>query len=144
MKRLLALGVLVGSLAVGVSNVSASQTFSATLYRGHSTCSTGATDTFGSKYGTFMVTEFAGDHLVDASVTVDDLFPFRQYNVSIYQFGTFCILTHNVATLFTDGGGKAVVHFQFWAHPGEKVAWAWIQHGTTTDIVKSTAVPINR
>jgi hypothetical protein len=102
-----------------------------------------ATDTTGTRYGTFTVTGQSG-HVVDASVTTDNLAPFRSYNVSIYEFGYSCTLTQNVTSFFTDGGGHAVVHFQFWAHPGERVAWAWIQHSTTTDIVKSTTVPINR
>jgi hypothetical protein len=142
MKRLLAVGVLVGSLAIGVSNVSASQTFSSHLYRGHSSCSTGATDTSGSRYGTFAVTGVSS-HVVSAYVSTDNLAPFRQYNVSIYEWGHSCILMQYVTAIFTDGGGHATVHFQFWQHTGETVAWAWIQHGTTTDIVKSTALPIN-
>lgn len=37
MKRLLAFGVFVGALAIGVSNVAATQTFASHLYRSHST-----------------------------------------------------------------------------------------------------------
>src|SRR5262245_22033178 len=143
MKRLLTLGIIVSSLVIGVSSVSAAGTFSARLYRGHSSCATGATDTGGAKYGTFTVTTHSGSQVVNASITTDNLAPFRSYNVSIYEFGHSCILTQYVTSFFTDGGGKAVVHFQFWAHSGEHTAWAWIQHGMTTDVVKSTTVPIN-
>jgi hypothetical protein len=143
MKRLFALAVLVGSLVIGVSSVGASGTFSARLYRGHSSCSTGATDTAGAKYGTFTVTTHSGSQIVDASITTDNLAAFRTYNVSIYEWGHSCTLNQNVTSFTTDGGGHAIVHFQFWAHSGEHLAWAWIQHGATTDIVKSTTVPIN-
>jgi len=143
MKRLFALGVLVGSLVIGVTNVGAAGTVSAHLYRGHSSCSTGATDTTGARYGTFTATTHSGSQVVNASITTDNLASFRTYNVSIYEFGHSCILSQNVTSFTTDGGGKAIVHFQFWAHSGEHTAWAWIQHGTTNDIVKSTIVPIN-
>jgi hypothetical protein len=43
--------------------------------------------------------------------------------------GHTCILNQNVASFTTDGGGHGLVHFQFWAHTGETVAWAWIQRG---------------
>jgi hypothetical protein len=140
MKRLLTLSVLVASLAFGVSNVS-SQTFTSHLFRGHSSCNTGATDTSGSRYGTFAVTGVSS-HVVSAYVQTDNLAPFRNYNVSIFEWGHSCILTADVASFTTDGGGHALVHFQFWQHTGENVAWAWIQHGSTTDIVKSRALPI--
>jgi len=140
MKRLIALGVLAASLAIGVSNVS-SQTFSTHLYRGHASCSTGATDTTGSRYGTFAVTGVSS-HVVSAYVQTDNLAAYRTYNVSIYEYGHSCVLTSNVASFTTDGGGHALVHFQFWQHTGETVAWAWIQHGSSTDIVKSPALPI--
>ncbi len=143
MKRLIALGALAGALVIGVASVSASGTFSARLYRGHSSCSTGATDTTGSRYGTFTVTTHSGSQVVDASITTDNLAGFTTYNVSIYEYGHSCILTQNVTSFTTDGGGHATVHFQFWAHSAEHVAWAWIQHGASNDIVKSTTVPIN-
>jgi hypothetical protein len=140
MKRLLTLAVLAASLAIGVSSVS-SQTFTSYLYRGHASCNTGATDTSGSRYGTFAVTGVSS-HVVSAYVQTDNLGAFRNYNVSIYEYGHSCILTSNVASFTTDGGGHALVHFQFWQHTGETVAWAWIQHSNTTDIVKSRALPI--
>lgn len=141
MKRLLTLGVLAGLLAFGVATVSA-QTVTSNLYRGHSSCSTGATDTHGSRYGVFAITG-ESSHVVSAYVQTDNLAAFRNYSVSIYEWGHSCILTQNVAFFTTDGGGHALVHFQFWAHTGEHVAWAWIQHSNTTDIVKSRALPIN-
>jgi hypothetical protein len=144
MKRLLALSVLAGSLVIGVSNVAATETFASHLYRSSSSCSTGATDTSGARYGTFAVTESSGDHVVSASVSTDNLFPFRTYNVSIFEFGHLCILMQNVTQFTTDSGGHAIVHFSFWAHTGETSAWVWIQHGAINDIVKSTALPINR
>lgn len=90
------------------------------------------------------MTETAGDQTVNGTVIVDDLAPYRNYNISIYETGHTCILIQNVASVFTDGGGKGFVHFQFWAHTGETGAWACVQHGATTDIVKSTVLPINR
>jgi hypothetical protein len=77
-------------------------------------------------------------------VTTDNLAAYRTYWVSIYEYGTSgCLLIQNIASFTTDGGGHGFVHFQFYVHTGEHSAWAWIQHGASTDIVKSTALPIN-
>jgi len=143
MKPLTFIAALAGALALAVA-ASASQSFSASIYHSGYTCSGGATDTSGQKYGTFAVTETHGSQIVDASVTVDDLYAFRAYNVSVTESGHACLTNSNVASFFTDKGGKAVVHFQFWAHTGETSAWVTIRHGLTNDIVRSTAVPINR
>lgn len=145
MKTLTIVAALVGALAVAVAAASASQTFSAAIYRSASyTCSGGAADTSGAKYGTFTATETHGSQVVDASVTVDDLYPFRAYNVSVTESGYACGTISNVTSFVTDKGGKAIVHFQFWAHTGETSAWVTIRHGLTNDIVRSTALPINR
>lgn len=145
MKSLIIVAALVGALAVAVGVANASQTFSASIYRSPSyTCSAGAADTSGAKYGTFTVTDTHGSQVVDASVTVDDLYPFRAYNVSVTEFGHSCLTNSNVTSFVTDKGGKAIVHFQFWAHTGEKAAWVTIRHGLTNDIVRSTALPINQ
>jgi hypothetical protein len=136
---------LFGALTVAVAAANATQTFSAPIYRSASyTCSAGATDTSGAKYGAFTATETNGSQIVDASVTVDDLYAFRAYNISVTESGYTCLTNTNVASFTTDKGGKAVVHFQFWAHTAETSAWITIRHGLTNDIVRSTTVPINR
>jgi len=143
MKRLFAFAIIAGALAFSVSSASAQTLYSAHLYRGHSSCSTGATDTSGARYGTFGIT---GDsyRTVSAYVTTDNLAPYRVYYVSIFEYGSSgCVLIQDVASFETDGGGHGFVHFQFVTHTGEHHAWAWVQHGSSTDIVKSTALPIN-
>jgi hypothetical protein len=145
MKRLTLLAALLGVLAFGVANAAATQTFAASIYRSSTaTCAAGATSTQGVNYGTFRATESAGSQLVDASVTVDGLYAFRTYNVSVTEGGHSCLVLSNVASFTTDKGGNAVVHFQFVSHSGETSAWVTIQHSTTTDILRSTALPINR
>lgn len=147
MKRLILFAVLLGLLAVAVGAASASQTltFTAPTYRSASyTCSDGATDVSGAKYGTFTAVENHGDQTVNASVTVAGLHPYRAYNVSVTESGYACITTSNVAQLTTDETGKAVVHFPFWAHTRETSAWLTIRHGLANDIVRSTSLPINR
>ena len=142
MKRLFAFGIVVGALAFSVSGASAQTLESSHLYRGHSSCNTGATDTSGARYGTFGIT---GDsyRTVSAYVQTDNLYPYRTYWVSIYEYGSSgCVLTQDVASFTTDGGGHGLVHFDFYVHSGENRAWAWIQHGASTDIVKSTALPV--
>lgn len=145
MKRLLFVAVLLGLLAVAVGAASASQTFTAPIYRSASyTCGDGATDTSGAKYGTFAAVEDHGDQTVSASVTVSGLYPLRTYNVSVTESGFACITNLDVAQFTTDATGKAVAHFPFWAHTRETTAWVTIRHGLTNDIVRSTALPINR
>ena len=145
MKRFIIFAALVGMLAVAVGAATASQTFTAPIYRSAAyTCSNGATDTSGTKYGTFAAVETHGDQAVSASVTVNGLYPYRTYNVSVTESGYACITNLNVAQLTTDAGGKAVIHFQFWAHTGETSAWVTLRHGLTNDIVRSTTLPINR
>lgn len=142
MKRLFAFGMIAGSLLVGVSSASSRTLYASHLYRGHASCDTGATDTSGSTYGVFAITDETS-RVISAYVQTDNLAPFRTYNVSIYEWGHSCVLTQNVASFTTDGGGHGLVHFQFWQHTGETVAWAWIQHGAIDDVVKSTALPIS-
>jgi hypothetical protein len=143
MKRLLFVAVLLGLLVVGTA--SASQTFTAPIYRSASyTCSGGATDTSGARYGTFAAVEDHGVQTVSASVTVSGLAANRTYNVSVTESGYACITNLNVAQFTTDANGKAVAHFPFWAHTRETSAWVTIRHGLTNDIVRSTALPINR
>ncbi len=145
MKRVIFLAAAVGMLAFSVGQASASQTFTASLYRSASyTCGAGASDVSGAKYGTFAVVETHSVQWVSASVTVDNLYPNRSYNVSVIEFGYSCLIDQNVVSFVTDSKGKAVVHFQFWAHTGETSAWVAIQHGSTSDVAGSTAVPINR
>jgi hypothetical protein len=145
MKRLVFFAALVGALAVGVTDVSASQTFSAGIY-GNTTfdCALGSTDTSGARYGTFIATETHNDQLVDASVTVDNLHANRVYRVDVTEFGKFCFTMRGIASFVTDTRGKGIVHFQFWAHNGETSAWVTIQHGAIQDISRSTSLPINR
>jgi hypothetical protein len=144
-KRLIFFAVLLGVLAVAATAASASQTFSAPIYRSASyTCGDGATDTSGARHGTFATVETHGDQLVTASVTVSGLYPFRPYNVSVTESGYSCLTNLNVVSFTTDAAGKAGVHFQFWAHTRETSAWVTIRHGLTSDIVRSTALPINR
>jgi hypothetical protein len=145
MKRIALCGALLGALVFGIGNAAATQSFSAGIYRSPtSTCSAGATNTAGAKYGTFTVTETNGFQSVDASVTVDNLYADRAYNVSVNEWGQSCLAIHLAASFTTDSHGKAVVHFQFWAHTGETSAWVQIRHGATGDILRSTTVPINR
>jgi len=145
MRRLVVLAVFVGLLTVGVANVSASQTFSAGIYGATTfTCSAGSTDTSGARYGTFTAIETHNVQLVDASVTVDNLYANRMYNVDVTESGHSCLTDHSVASFTTDSKGKAVLHFQFSAHTGETSAWVTLNHGTTNDIRRSTALPINR
>jgi hypothetical protein len=145
MKRLVAIAVLVGGLAIGVSNVSASQTFSAGIYGNTTyTCSAGSTDTSGAKYGTFLATEFAGSQLVNASVTVDNIYANKLYSVSVTEFGLKCLTDANVAWFYTDSHSHGIVHFQFWAHTGETSAWVTLQSSFLHDVRRSTALPINR
>jgi hypothetical protein len=145
MKRLALLATMIGALAFGVSTAAATQTFAASIYRSSTyTCAAGATNTSGAKYGAFQATETTGYQLVDASVTVDNLYPYRTYNVSVTEGGHTCLVLSNVASFTTDKGGKAVVHFQFLAHAGETSAWVTIQHTNSSDIARSSAVPINR
>jgi hypothetical protein len=133
---------VVASLAFGASSASAA-TFQAGIYRSDSaTCSGGATSTGGARYGIFKVTATHGSQVVDASVTVNHLHPFTNYNISIVESGYACIAVLGVASLSTDAFGKGVVHFQFWQHTNENQGWAYIQHGNSNDIVLSTAVPI--
>jgi hypothetical protein len=135
---------LAGALAVAVAAASASQTFSAPVYRSASyACGGGAADTSGAKYGTFNAVETHGDQVVNASVSVNGLHAFRTYKVSVTESGNACLTNSNVAQLTTDAEGKGVVHFPFWAHSGEAAAWVTIRHGLTDDIVRSTALPIN-
>src|SRR5215471_13078419 len=78
MKHLIILAALAGMLSATVGTASASQTITASIYRSPSyTCSAGATDVSGVKYGTFTAVETSGVQWVSASVTVDDLYPFR-------------------------------------------------------------------
>jgi hypothetical protein len=143
-KRVIFVAAVVGMLALAVGSASASSTFAATIYRSATyTCSGGASDTSAAKNGTFSVTESHHVQVVDASVTVDNLYPGRAYNVSVTESGYSCLTNLNVASFVTDSHGKAVVHFQFWAHTGETSAWVTIRHGFTSDIVRSTTVPIN-
>jgi hypothetical protein len=145
MKLLLVVAGLIGSLAIGVTAASASQTFTAGIYGNTtSTCNDGSTDTSGARYGTFMATETHHDQLVSASVTVDNLHADRPYNVAVTESGHSCLTTHMVASFTTDDHGKAVVHFTFWAHTAETSAWVTIQHGHINDIYRSTSLPINR
>jgi hypothetical protein len=135
----------VGALTVGVAAASASQTFTAAIYGNTTfTCSAGSTDTSGAKYGTFTTIEQSGNQLVTASVTVDNLFPNRTYNVDVTESGHSCLTNHDVTQFTTNSGGKAFVHFTFWAHTGETSAWVTLRHGLTTDIRRSTSLPINR
>jgi hypothetical protein len=145
MKRLAALAVLIGSLAIGVANVSASQTFAASIYGNTTyTCAAGSTDTSGGRYGTFMAVENHNDHYVDASVTVDNLYRNQWYSVSVTESGYSCLTEHDVAWFLTDSKGKAVVHFWFWAHTGETSAWVTLATNFFHDVRRSTALPINR
>jgi hypothetical protein len=144
-KHLTFITILIGALAVSVGAAIASQTFSAPIYRSSSyTCSGGAADVSGSKYGTFATVETHGDQTVNASVTLSGLHSDRTYNLSVTESGTACITNLNLMSFTTDDSGKAALHFQFWAHTGETSAWVTIRHGLTDDIVRSTALPINR
>jgi len=144
MKHVIVVAALVGALAIAVEGASASETFTATIYRSAAhTCSAGATDTQAAKNGTFGVTETHGVQLVDAWVDANNLHPNRQYNISVTEFGHACLTNTNVGSVITDGAGKALVHFQFWAHTGETSAWVTLRHGLTDDIARSTAVPLN-
>jgi hypothetical protein len=136
---------LLGTLSVAVAAASASQTFSAPIYRSSSySCSSGATDVSGSKYGTFNAVETHGDQTDNASLTVTGLYPDRTYNVSVTESGYSCITNLNLTSFTTDDAGTAGIHFQFWAHTRETSAWVTIRHGYTNDIVRSTTLPINR
>jgi hypothetical protein len=141
MKLLTVLAVVIGSLAFGASSLSAAN-YSAGIYRSDSTCSQGATSTFGAKYGTFKVSTTHGSQVVNASVSIFQMHPYTNYDISIVESGYSCVVTQDVASIFTDGNGAGVVHFAFWQHTGENHGWAWIQHDNSHDIVKSTAVPI--
>ena len=45
----------------------------------------------------------------------------------------------------TDASGKTPpVYFQFYAHSGSTFAWIKIQHGDTSDVYRSQAVPLNK
>jgi hypothetical protein len=145
MKALLVFAVFAVSLGFGVANVSASQTFSTGIYGNTPhTCGAGSTDTSGARYGTFTAVETHNDQVVEASVGVDNLFPNRTYRVDVTEFGRSCLTMHNVISFTTNDKGKAVIHFEFWAHTYETAAWVTLQHGTTSDIRRSVALPINR
>jgi hypothetical protein len=143
MKRLIAFGIVVGALAFSVSGASAQTLYASHLYRStHVSCSSGALDTGGARYGTFGIT---GDQYrtVSAYVQTDNLAPYRTYWVSIYEYGSSgCVLIQNITSFTTDSGGHGLAHFQFYVHSGERSAFAWIQHGATNDIVESTALPV--
>lgn len=145
MRRLLLFAAMLGLLAIAVQAASASQTFGAPIYRSATyTCADGATDTSGARHGTFAATETHGDQLVSASVWATGLYPLRPYNVSVTESGWSCPTSLNVASFTTDEKGNGGVHFLFWAHTHETTAWVTIRHGQTNDIVRSTALPINR
>jgi hypothetical protein len=147
MKRKMMMFAVLGAaaLTVGVAAASASQTFTASIYGNTTfTCNAGATDTSGARYGTFVAIETHNVQWVDASVTVDNLFPNRTYTVDVTESGHSCLTDHNVTQFTTDAKGKAFVHFPFLAHTGETSAWLTLRHGTTSDIRRSTSLPINR
>jgi hypothetical protein len=145
-KMMMFAALVAAASTVGVAAASASQTFTSAIYGNTTfTCSSGSTDTSGASYGTFMAIETQHNQLVNASVTVDNLYPNRWYKVSVTESGHSCLTDHNAAWLFmTNSHSQAVFHFQFWAHTGETSAWVTLQHGSTNDIYRSTALPINR
>jgi hypothetical protein len=145
MKRKMMFAVLGAAALTGVAAASASQTFTASIYGNTTvTCNAGATDTSGARYGTFVAIETHNVQWVDASVTVDNLVPNRTYTVDVTESGHSCLTDHNVTQFTTDAKGKAFVHFPFLAHTGETSAWLTLRHGTTSDIRRSTSLPINR
>jgi hypothetical protein len=141
MKRIVILAVL-GALAFGVANASASKTHVATIYGDVDySCDAGAIDTSGPTYGTFAATRISGTRWVSATLAVHNLYPFQLYNVAVTEFGSACV-TSNAYHFYANTHGQAVVQFKFWVHTGETSAWVLLESPLLGDIYLSTSVPI--
>lgn len=155
MKRLaIALvGVVALVTASAVSaTTSSTQYFQTRLYANQPvTCAGGSqVDPSGQSFGIFGLVDTSGSQLVRASVQVDNLRPNLTYSVYVTQYGYQCIAPvlrpiYETTEFTTDAGGHGYVHFEFWAHPGEKSAFVTVQHGLISAWrVVSLSLPINR
>ncbi len=148
------LGVLtLGALAFGVANARADQTFKSGLYQNQPySCADGSRiDPSGQSFGTFQVTETHNypSQLVRAYISVDNLRPNLWYQVSVTEYGPYCITGvgafpgNQPIWMYVGPNKHGSVSFSFWAHTGERSAWVTVQHGNVMT-VRSMALPINR
>ncbi len=147
----------VGAIALATAgavwaSTSSIQYFHTGLYANQPvTCAGGSqVDPSGQSFGTFGLVDTSGSQVVRASVQTDNLRPNLTYSVYVTQYGSQCIAPvlrpiYETAEFTTDAGGHGYVHFEFWAHTGERSAFVTVQHGLISAWrVVSPALPNNR
>ena len=152
-KSLVVGAVLLGALSIGAVTALADQTFKSGLYQNQSyTCANGSmVDPSGQSFGTFQVTETHNypSQLVQAYIAVDKLQPNLWYQVSVTEYGLYCITGigafpgNQPVYMYVGYNTHGSVHFSFWAHTLETAAWVTVKHGNVMT-VRSMALPINR
>lgn len=146
-------GVLALVTAGAVSaTTSSTQYFQTHLYANQPvTCAGGSrVDPSGQSFGIFGLVDTSGSQVVRASVQVDNLRPNLTYSVYVIEYGYSCIAPvlkpiYETTELTTNAAGQGYVHFEFWAHTGERSAFVVVQHGLISAWrVVSPSLPINR